>query len=349
MTVKVSTAPRRRMRSAWIAGVLTALVATLTVAMMPGRGYAIATFVDLGAAESFAVLGGQSVTNTGPSVITGDVGVSPGTSITGFPPGLVTGGAIHQTDALAAQAQTDLTTGYNNAASQAPDASITADLGGQTLVPGVYRAASTAGITGTLTLNAQGNADSVWVFQIGSALTTAPSSSVLLVNGASPCNVFWQIGSSATLDTNTTFVGTIMALQSITVNTGASIDGRALARNGSVTLDTNRITRPLCDTPPTTGGTIAGPITGGTIAGPTTGGVITGGTIAGPTTGGTIAGPTTGGTIAGPPPGGVIGGPTTGGTTGGVVGGDTGGPGGGHGGSNGGYGGDDYSDKPEKP
>jgi hypothetical protein len=344
MTVKVSTAPRRRKRSAWIAGVLTALIATLAVTMMPGQGYAIATFVDLGAAESFAVLGGQSVTNTGPSVITGDLGVSPGTSITGFPPGLLIG-ALHPTDAVASQAQTDLTVGYNNAAGQAPDASIAGDLGGQTLVPGVYNAASSIGLTGTLTLNAQGNPNSVWVFQIGSTLTTASASEVLLVNGASPCNVFWQIGSSATLGTNTTFVGTIMALASITVTTGASIDGRALARNGSVTLDTNRITRPLCDTPPTTGGTIAGPITGGTIAGPITGGTITGGTIAGPTTGGTIAGPTTGG---------VIGGPTTGGTTGGVIGGGdtggTGGPGGGHGGSHGGYGGDGgYSDKPEKP
>jgi hypothetical protein len=238
-----------------------------------------------------------------------------------------------------------LTVGYNNAAGQAPDASIAGDLGNQTLVPGVYKADSSIGLTGTLTLNAQGNPNSVWVFQIGSTLTTASASEVLLINGASPCNVFWQIGSSATLGTNTTFVGTIMALTSITANNGASIDGRALARNGSVTLINNRITRPLCDTPPTTGGTIAGPITGGTIAGPITGGTITGGTIAGPTTGGTIAGPTTGGVIGGPTTGGV-----TGGTTGGVIGGDTGGPGGGHGGSHGGYGSDGgYSDKPEKP
>jgi len=347
MTLEVSTAPRRRMRYAWITGVLTILVAAASITMMPGRGYAIATFVDLGAAESFAVLGGQSVTNTGPSVIIGDLGVSPGTSITGFPPGIVIG-ALHPTDAVAAQAQSDLTAGYNAAASQAPDDTITSDLGGQTLTPGVYSAASTAAITGTLTLDAEGSADAVWVFQIGSSLTTASASTVALINGANPCNVFWQIGSSATLGTNSTFVGTIMALTSISVTTGTTIEGRALARNGSVTLDTNEITRPICDSPPTTGGTIAGPITGGTIAGP-----ITGGTIAGPTTGGTIAGPTTGGTITG----GTIAGPTTGGTiagptTGGVIGGDTGGtggPGGGHGGSHGGYGGDDYSDKPEKP
>jgi len=324
MTLEVSTAPRRRTRYAWITGVLTILVAAASITMMPGRGYAIATFVELGAAESFAVLGGQSVTNTGPSVIIGDLGVSPGTSITGFPPGIVIG-AVHPTDAVAAQAQLDLTAGYNAAASQAPDDTITSDLGGQTLTPGVYSAASTAAITGTLTLDAEGSADAVWVFQIGSSLTTASASSVVLINGANPCNVFWQIGSSATLGTNTTFVGTIMALTSISVNTAATIEGRALARNGSVTLDTNEITRPICDSPPTTGGTIAGPITGGTIAGPTTGGTITGGTIAGPTTGGTIAGPTTGGTIAGPITGGAIGGPTNGGAIGG---GDTGGTGG---------------------
>ncbi|WP_371502904.1 ice-binding family protein [Kitasatospora sp. NBC_00374] len=303
--------------------------------MSPAPAQAVATAINLGAADSFAVLGGQSVTNTGPSVITGDVGVSPGTSITGLLPVQVIG-AIHQTDAVAAQAQADLTSAYNNAAGQASDFTLTSpgDLGGQTLVPGVYTAASSINLTGTLTLDAQGDPNAVWVFQVGSTLITAPSSNVLLVNGAAPCNVYWQVGSSATLDTNTAFVGTIMTLASVGLNTGASLDGRALAQTaGSVTLDTNRITRPSCATGTTggtTGGVIAGTTTAGTTGGTTTGttggvlgGVITGGATGG-LLGGVIAGTTGGTTTAG-----TTGGTTTGGTTGGTNGGTTGG---GHGG-----------------
>ncbi|MGI9083695.1 MAG: ice-binding family protein [Aeromicrobium sp.] len=233
------------------AAALTLTSVLLLLAGMLGTGgispaAAVATQVDLGTASSFSVLGGSTVTNTGSSVISGDLGVSPGTAVTGFPPGIVLG-TIHENDAVAAQAQADLTTAYNNAAGQASDVTLaSAELGGLTLVPGVYTASSSAQLTGTLTLDAQGDPNAVFIFQIGSTLTTASNSSVLLINGADPCNVFWQVGSSAILGTNTTFVGTIMALTSVTVNTGASIDGRALARNGAVTLDTNRITTPDC-------------------------------------------------------------------------------------------------------
>ncbi|TXL83010.1 DUF3494 domain-containing protein, partial [Streptomyces sp. IB2014 016-6] len=224
--------------------------------MTPTQALAIATPVPLGTADAFAVLAGESITNTGPSVITGDIGVSPGTAITGFPPGLVLG-AQHSADAVALQAKSDLVTAFNNAAGQATDAVLPPDAGGLTLVGGVYTAPSTLGLTGTLTLDAQNNPNTVWVFQVGSGLTTASASRVALINGAQACNVFWEIGSSATLGTNSTFVGNILALTSISATTGATIDGRALARNGSVTLDTNRITRSTC-----TGGTTSGTTTG---------------------------------------------------------------------------------------
>lgn len=333
MTLNIPGALHWRTISSWIATV--ALIGAAAFTMSPATARAVATAINLGAADSFAVLGGQSVTNTGPSVITGDVGVSPGTSITGLLPIQVTG-AIHQTDAVAAQAQTDLTSAYNNAAGQASDFTLTSpgDLGGQTLVPGVYTAASSINLTGTLTLDAQNNPNAVWVFQVGSTLITAPNSNVLLINGAAPCNVYWQVGSSATLDTNTAFVGTIMTLASVGMNTGASLDGRALAQSaGSVTLDTNRITRPSCaaGTAGTTGGVIAGTTTAGTTAG-TTGGVL-GGVITGGATGGLLGGVLTTGGATGGLLGGVIagttGGTTTGGTTGGTTTGGT--TGGGHG------------------
>ncbi|MGI8535462.1 MAG: ice-binding family protein, partial [Mycobacteriales bacterium] len=154
--------------------------------------------VGLGTATPFAVLAGSTVTNTGPSVINGDLGVSPQTAVTGFPPGTVNG-TIHAADAVAGQAQAALTTAYNDAAGRAPDVNLTGqDLGGLTEPAGVYKFDSSAGLTGALTLNAQGNPDSVFIFQIGSTLTTASASSVLLTNGAQACHVFWQVGSSAT-------------------------------------------------------------------------------------------------------------------------------------------------------
>lgn len=202
----------------------------------------MATAPSLGTASSFAVLGGSTVTNTGSTAVHGDLGVSPGNAVTGFPPGTVVGGTIHAADALAGQAQADTTTAYNQLAGQPCTADMTGqDLGGKTLTAGVYCFSSSAQLTGALTLNAQGSADAVFVFKIGSALTTASGSSVVIINGGSPCNVYWQIGSSATIGTTTAFSGNILALTSITLNTGAGVSGRALARNGAVTLDTNNI------------------------------------------------------------------------------------------------------------
>ncbi|GAA5707450.1 hypothetical protein SM007_38825 [Streptomyces avermitilis] len=191
----------------------------------------------------FAVLGGQSVTNTGLSSVTGDLGVSPGVSVTGFPPGQVNG-TIHISDADALQAHADLVATYDDAVGRIPDVGISGDIGGLTLTPGVYNAASSIGLTGTLTLDAQGDRNAEWIFQIGSTLTTATASSVLLTHGATARNVIWQIGSSATLGTDTAFVGRILAAISITVNAGATVNGQTLARDGSVTLDTNTVTRP---------------------------------------------------------------------------------------------------------
>jgi len=195
----------------------------------------------LGTAGSFAVLAGSTVTNTGPTTIQGNVGVSSGTAITGFPPGTVSG-TMHSNDATASQAQIDLTTAYNVAAGEAVTDNLTGQgLGGLTLTPGVYYFASSAQLTGTLTLDNTLNANALYVFQIGSTLTTASNSSVDFINGGDD-NVFWQVGSSATLGTDTAFEGNILALTSITLTTGASIDdGRALARTGAVTLDTNNI------------------------------------------------------------------------------------------------------------
>lgn len=210
----------------------------------------------LGTAQSFAVLGGSTVTNTGSSVLTGDLGVSPGSAITGFPPGTRTG-TTHAADAVALQAQNDVITQYNALASAACTADLTGqDLGGKTLTSGVYCFSSSAQLTGPLTLNAQGNANANFIFKTGSTLTTASGSSVVLINGGNPCNVAWQIGSSATLGTTTSLVGNLIALSSITLNTGANISGRALARNGAVTLDTNNVSVASCSA---AGGPLPGP------------------------------------------------------------------------------------------
>jgi uncharacterized repeat protein (TIGR01451 family) len=220
-----------------------------------GRGNsasaAAATMPPLGTEQSFAVLGGSTVTNTGSSVITGNLGVNPGTAITGFPPGILTG-VTHAADAESLQAQNDTTAAYINLASQGCTSDLTGqDLGGKTLVPGVYCFSSSAQLTGALILDAGGDPGAVWVFKTGSTLTTASNSSVLPLNGAQACNVFWQIGSSATLGTGTSFVGNILALTSITLTTGANISGRALARNGAVTMDSNTVTVPTCNIPVT--------------------------------------------------------------------------------------------------
>jgi hypothetical protein len=196
----------------------------------------------LGPAQSFAVLGASTVTNTGPTAITGDLGVSPGKAVTGFPPGTLTGGSIHAGDATATAAQAAAHTAYRNLVAEPCGTKLTGKIlgtspGAVTLSPGVYCFDSSAQLTGTLTLNGSG----VYVFKIASTLTTASNSSVLLAKGATPGNVFWQVGSSATLGTNTAFEGSILANTSDTVTTGASVTGRVFALTGAVTLSGNRI------------------------------------------------------------------------------------------------------------
>ncbi|MEU7413908.1 ice-binding family protein, partial [Streptomyces sp. NPDC042638] len=298
MKLRIPQAARRRSLSGLLASTLAATVAAAMVALTPTQALAIATPVPLATAASFSVLAGQGVTNTGPSLISHDLGTSPNPAISGFPPGQVLG-AVHAADAVALQAKADLVTAYNNAAGQATDFALPAGITtGTTLIPGVYTATAGVGLTGDLILDAAGNPNAVWVFQIPEALTTASSSRVLLTNGASACNVYWQVGSSATLGTNSTFVGTIMALTSISVTTGTNIEGRALARNGAVTLDNNRIFLNSCATT-TTGGTTAGTTAGtttGTTAGTTGGGLLGGGLVSGGLLGGPIVGVTSGGT-----------------------------------------------------
>jgi hypothetical protein len=229
---------------------LSLVVSVGFVGLLWGPSLALAqTAPSLGTAQSFAVMGGSTVTNTGSTVVTGNLGVSPGSAVTGFLPGAgIVNGTIHAADAQALQAQNDVTTAYNALVAQACTTDLTGqDLGGMTLTPGVYCFSTSAQLTGTLTLNALGNGNAVFIFKIGTTLTTASNSLVLVNNGGSACNVFWQIGSSATLGTGTTFVGNIIAaLTSITLNTGATVSGRTFARNGAVTLDTNTINASLC-------------------------------------------------------------------------------------------------------
>ena len=200
-----------------------------------------ASSVNWGTAANFAVLGGSTVTSTGATVINGDLGVSPGSSITGFPPGIVNG-TIHAADAVAAQAQIDALAAYNMLLVFTGATDLTSkDLGGLTLSPGVYNFDTSAQLTGQLVLNGQGQANSTFVIKIGSTLTTAPASSISLINGATYDNVFFQVGSSATLGAGTEFLGNIVALTSDTLNTGATVNGRVFAINGAVTLDSNTI------------------------------------------------------------------------------------------------------------
>jgi hypothetical protein len=215
----------------------------ICVLSMGGTGWAQSA-PSLGSAASFAVLGSSTVTCTGATTITGSLGVSPGSAFTGFPaPCSVVGGTIHAADVTALLAHADATKAYAALLTEACNTNLTGqDLAGQTLAPGVYCFSSSAGLTGQLTLNGNG----VYVFKIGSTLTTASNSSVVLTNGALCGNVFWQIGSSATLGTGTTFVGNLIALTSDTVTTNVSVAGRVIALGGAVTLDTNTITAGAC-------------------------------------------------------------------------------------------------------
>jgi hypothetical protein len=230
---------------------LTIVLTVASLVAVPVGDALSQTAPTLGMAESFAVLGGSTVTNIGSTLVNGDLGVAPGLAITGYPPGIVVPpGTTHAGDTVAQQAQSDVTVAYNSLAGQACSSNSTGlDLGGRTLTSGVYCFDSSAQLTGELTLDVQGNANAVFIFQIASTLTTAPDSSVTFINGGPSCNVFWQVGSSATLDTSSVFAGNIIALTSITLNTGAVVTGRVLARNGAVTMDSNNILR--CSPPPT--------------------------------------------------------------------------------------------------
>ncbi|RUQ99108.1 ice-binding family protein [Labedella endophytica] len=222
--------------------------ATLALALVPGAAANAATTIDgpigLGTAATYGVLASSTITNTGPTTVGGDVGLSPGSAVVGFtgpPTGGSYTGALNVANEAAATARADLTTAYNVAAGLSPNRIGLGNLGGQSLVPGVYSGTNLS-LTGTLTL--EGNADSVWVFQADETLITSTASDIVFNGDATSCNVFWQVGSSATLGTDSDFVGTILADQSISVTTGADIDGRLLARVGAVTLQSNDIVIP---------------------------------------------------------------------------------------------------------
>jgi hypothetical protein len=247
--------PRTFHRMASLSRVAPALTLVGAVTVLVGVGSSSASAatpaaVPLGTAANFAVLAASTVTNTGPTTVNGDLGLSPGTSVTGFPPGQVIG-TTHVADAAALQAKNDLAAAYSDAAGRPTTATVPVELGGTTKAPGVYDSpAGTFGITGAVTLDGQGDPNAVFIFKAASTLITASASTVNLVNGARSCNVFWQVGSSATLGTNSTLRGNVLALASITVTTGVTVDGRTLARTAAVTLDTNAITRPSCDQAP---------------------------------------------------------------------------------------------------
>lgn len=237
-------------------GLISSLVTLSMVVMIlaPTTILAAQPTVNLGSTERFAVLAGSTITNTGSTIISGDVGgdvgLSPGTVFTGRPDVTISG-AVHIADAVAVQAKNDLITAYDDANGRTPTTRIPSELGGTTLTPGVYDSADgTFQITGKLTLDAKGDPDGVFIFKSASTLITASTSSVNLINSARFCRTFWAVGSSATLGTNSNFVGHILAMTSITANTGAVIQGQLLARNGAVTLDNNTITNGICDIVP---------------------------------------------------------------------------------------------------
>jgi hypothetical protein len=219
-------------------GSVSALATVIVTAPVPNPG--------LGTLETFAIIAGTTVTVTGSTTtIAGNVGVSPGAAVTGMPVGQPTEGVVHAGNATAATAQAGLTVLYDELAGRACGTDLTGeDLGGMTLTPGIYCFDTTAGLTGALILNGQGNPDAVFIIKVGSTLTTASNAVVTLTGGARAANVFWQAGSSVTLGTGTAFQGNLVALTSITVNAGSSLVGRALARNGAVTIETSALALP---------------------------------------------------------------------------------------------------------
>lgn len=257
---------RRRTRAGRVAPL--ALVLLGASVFMAAPADAAQGPVGLGSADSFAVLAGSGITNTGATTISGDVGTFPTPSETGF--GSITlNGANHDGDAVTQGAKDDLVAAYNDAFGRTPVNNVAVELGGSTLLAGVYTS-PTFGLTGTLTLDAKGDKNAEFIFQAGSTVIAETNSRVLLLNGADPCHVVWQVGSSATFKVGTQFTGDVLALTSITAQTGATFDGRLLARNGAVTLDNNTITNANCATSPGGGGTTT-TTTGGTgTAGGTT-------------------------------------------------------------------------------
>jgi hypothetical protein len=262
---------RQRVGRAGMALVGVSAVLAMTALTVVGASSASAAgyenSVGLGTVTPYSALGGSTVTNTGPSVLSGDLGVSPGNSATGFgtPPLGLVNGATNLGNAASASAQSALTTAYLDAAGRPFTSNVGAALmGANSLLPGVYRASSALEVGGTLTLDGQGDPNSVFIFQVGSALTTDTGTAVVLTGAAQACNVFWQVTSSATIEASNTFVGTIMTLASITVNNATTIQGRALARSaGQVTLINDVFTSPACATTPTTTTVTASPATAG--------------------------------------------------------------------------------------
>ncbi|MEX2231990.1 MAG: ice-binding family protein [Cyclobacteriaceae bacterium] len=202
--------------------------------------------VSLAGSSALVILAGSTITNTGATNITGDIGLSPGSSIGGFPPGILTG-TQHINDAISNQAKLDLTAAYNDAAGRTSTDIVTlsGNIGGLTLTPGLYKSTSSLAISsGDLTFDAKGNSNAVFIIQIASTLTTTSGRKVILTGGALASNIFWQVGSSATFGTTSVFKGTILAMQSITFNTGATLEGRGLARTGAITMAGNTIVNP---------------------------------------------------------------------------------------------------------